>query len=107
MNDSLVLQNFAGFAEVIANVGLGADPIDVTGDAFAEIDSGFVTGRSSKCSVAGKMAHFAGPKFAVDLGRDIDLQNIRKLFGDFADGCAMSDADVYRPSVKLVGFCGE
>ena len=31
------------------------------------------------------MAHFAGTKFAVDLGRDVDLQNIGKLFGDFAN----------------------
>src|ERR1700720_2380298 len=102
MNDSLVLQNFAGFAEVIPNVGLGADPIDITGDTFAEIDSCFVTGRSSGSSVAGKVTHFAGPKFAVDLGRDIDLQNIRKLFGDFADRRAVAAADVHRQSVELI-----
>jgi len=107
MNNPLVLQNFARLAEIIANVGLGADPIDVTGDAFAEIESGFVTGGSSTCSVAGKMAHFAGTKFAVDLGRDVDLQNIRKPFGDFANRCAVSAADVYRQSVELIGFRGE
>src|SRR5207247_2853577 len=107
MNNSLVLQNFARLAEIIANVGLGADPIDVTGDAFAEIDSGFVTGGSSKRSVAGKMAHFAGTKFAVDLGRDVDLQNIRKPFGNFANRRAVSAADVYSQSVELIGFRGE
>src|SRR5262249_56623891 len=45
MNDAFVLQNVARFAEVIANVGLFSDPLDVTRDAFAEVDSWFVTGR--------------------------------------------------------------
>src|SRR5207247_11451182 len=46
MNNAFVLQDVAGFAEVIANVRLFFDPVDVTRDAFAEIDSWFVTGGS-------------------------------------------------------------
>src|SRR6266702_8195428 len=84
-----------------------ADHIDVTGDGPAEIDSRFVPGGSSESRVAGKVTHFARPKFAVDLGRDVDLQNIRKLFGDFADRCAVSATDVYSQSVELIGFSGE
>ncbi len=95
MNNAFVLQDVARFAEVIANVRLLSDPVDVTRDAFAEIDSWFVTGGSRQRGVAREMAHFAGAKFAVDLRRDIDLQNVGKLFRDFANRCAASAADVY------------
>jgi hypothetical protein len=44
MNNAFVLQDVARFAEVIANVRLLSDPVDVTRDAFAEIDGWFVTG---------------------------------------------------------------
>src|SRR6266566_1475040 len=75
MNNAFVLQDVARFAEVIANVRLLSDPVDITRDAFAEIDSWFVTGGSRQRGIAGEMAHFAGAKFAVDLRRDVDLQN--------------------------------
>jgi hypothetical protein len=45
VNNAFVLQDVAGFAEVIANVRLLSDPADVTRDAVGEIDGGFVTGR--------------------------------------------------------------
>ena len=82
MNDPFVLQNFAGFAEVIANVRLRADPGDIATDSFIEIDTGFVAGRASQRGVANEMANFARTKFAVNLRREIDLQNVGELFGD-------------------------
>jgi hypothetical protein len=38
MNNAFVLQDVARFAEVIANIGLLSDPVDVTRNAFVEID---------------------------------------------------------------------
>ena len=95
MNNAFVLQDVARFAEVIANVRLLSDPVDVTRDAFAEIDGWFVTGGSRQRGVAREMAHFAGAKFAVELRRDINFQNVGKLFRDFANRCAASAADIY------------
>src|SRR5438552_18986222 len=107
MNDAFVLQNFASFAEVITNVSLGADPINVTTDAVAEIDSRFVTSRASERRVANEMSHFAGTKFAVDLRRDVDAQSIGKLFGDFANRRAAAAANVHWQSVELDRFRGK
>ena len=95
MNNAFVLQDVARFAEVIANVRLLSDPVDVTRDAFAEIDRWFVTGGSRQRGITGEMAHFAGAKFTVDLRRDVDLQNVGKLFRDFANRCATCAADVH------------
>src|SRR4029077_9136698 len=95
MNNALILQNLARFTEVIPNVRLLSDPVDVTRDAFAEIDRWFVTGRSRQRGVAREMTHFAGTKFAVELRGDDDPQNVGKLFPDFANRCAASAADVY------------
>ena len=53
------------------------------------------------------MAHFTGTKFAVDLRRNVDFQNIGKLFSDFADRRAAAAANVHRQSVELVRFRGE
>ena len=72
MNNAFVLQDVARFAEVIANVRLLSDPIDVTRDAFAEIDGWFVTGGSRQGGITREMSHFAGAKFTVDLRRDVD-----------------------------------
>src|SRR5262245_12013883 len=99
MNDALVLQNLAGFTEVIANVRLCADPINVATDPLAEINGRVVSGRASKLGIAGKMTHFAGTKFTIDLRRDADLQEIGKLFGDFANRRAAAAADVQGKSV--------
>jgi hypothetical protein len=44
MNNAFVFQDLARFAEVIANVRLLSDPVDVTRDAFPEVDRWFVTG---------------------------------------------------------------
>src|SRR5215475_10299407 len=73
MNNAFVLQDVARFAEVIANVRLLSDPVDVTRDAFAEIDDWFVTGGTRQRGITGEMTHFTGTKFAVQLRRDIDL----------------------------------
>src|SRR6476659_3236422 len=99
VNDTFALQNIARFAEVIANIGLLSDPVDVTRDAFAEIDVWFVTGGPRQCGVAREVAHFAGAKFGVDLRRDVDLQNVGKLFRDFANRCAASAADIYGQAI--------
>src|SRR5439155_14514830 len=95
MNNAFVLQDLARFAEVIANVRLFSDPVDITRDAFTEIDGRLVTGGTRQRSIAGKVAHFAGAKFAIDLGRDVDLQNVGKLFRDLADRCPVCAADVH------------
>src|SRR5204862_5612351 len=102
MNNAFVLQDLARFAEVIANVRLLSDPGYVTRDALAEINGWFVTGRSRERGVAGEMAHFAGAKFAIDLRRNVDLQNIGKLFRDFANRCAAGATDIYRQPIEPV-----
>src|SRR5437762_6166894 len=77
MNNTFILQYLARFAEVIANVRLFSDPVDITRDAFTEIDGRLVTGGTRQRSIAGKVAHFAGAKFAIDLGRDVDRKSTR------------------------------
>src|SRR6266403_4033261 len=42
-NDPFAPKNVRGFAEIIAHVGLLADPIEITPDAGGEIDLGRVT----------------------------------------------------------------
>src|SRR6476660_3043495 len=96
MNNAFVLQDVARFAEVIANVRLLSDPVDVTRDAFAEIDGWFVTGGPHQRGVAREMTHFAGADFAGEFRRDINFQNVGKLCRDFANRGAASAADVYR-----------
>ena len=107
MNNAFVLQDVARFAEVIANIGLLFDPVDVTRDAFAEIDGWSVTGGARQGDVAREVAHFAWAKFAVNLRRDVDPQNVGKLFRDFANRCAASATDVYGQSIELVSLCRE
>src|SRR2546423_13188471 len=46
MNDAFAAKNVRGFAEIIADVGLLADPIKVTPDAGGEIDLRRVAGRA-------------------------------------------------------------
>src|SRR6266496_2115581 len=62
MNNAFVLQDVARFAEVIANVRLLSDPVDVTRDAFAEIDGWFVTGGLRQRGITREVAHLPGPK---------------------------------------------
>src|ERR1043166_799452 len=102
MDDAFALQNFFGFAEVIAHVGLGLDPIDVALDAISELDLRFVADRADLGRVAGEMAHFAGAKFAARNWLDIDLQRGGNRFSDFADGRAAAAADVHGLAVELV-----
>src|SRR5262249_15261996 len=89
------------------NVRLPPDPVDVTRNAFAEIDGWFATGGPRQRGITREMAHFPGTKFAVELGRNMNLQNVGKLFRDFANGCALCAPDIYRQPVELVGFSSE
>src|SRR4029077_1999879 len=95
MNNAFVPQDVARFAEVITNVRLLSDPVDVTRNSFAEIDGWLVTGGPRERGITCEVAHFAEAKFAVHLRRDIDLQNVGKLFRNFADRCAACAADVH------------
>src|SRR5215475_14479851 len=104
MNNAFVLQDVARFAEVIADVRLPSDPVDVTRDAFAKVDGWFVIGGSRPRRVAREMTHFAWTKLAIDLRRDVDLQNVGKLFRDLANRCAMCAADIYGEAIQLVGL---
>src|SRR3982751_4411611 len=100
MNNAFVLQDLAGFAEVIANVRLPPDPVDITRDSFAESDRWLVTRGPRHCGIASEMPHFPGTKFAVDLRRDVYLQNVGKLFCDFANRCAASTANIDRRPIE-------
>src|SRR2546423_9045666 len=46
MNNAFAAKNVRRFAEIIAHVGLLADPIKVTPDASGEVDLGRVAGRA-------------------------------------------------------------
>src|SRR5262245_30609209 len=107
MNNALVLQDVVRFAEVIANVGLLSDPVDVTHDAFIEIDGCLVTCGPCQRGVAGEMTHFAGTKFTVEFGRDVDFQNVSKLLSNLANRCAASATYVYGQPIQLVGLGSE
>src|ERR1700741_5479584 len=103
MNNAFVLQDLASFAEIIANVGLLFNPVDVTRNAFAEVNVRSITGGPRQRGVTREVPHFAGTKFAVHLWRDIDFQNFSKLLRDVADWCATRAADVYGHPVDLLG----
>src|ERR1043166_9235598 len=107
MDDAFALQNFFGFAEVIAHIGLGLDPIDVALDALSELDLRFVANRTELGRVTGQMAHFAGAKFAARNWLDVDLERGGNRFGDFADGRAAATPDVHGLAVELVGLRGK
>src|SRR4051794_21598987 len=44
MNDAFAPQKFFGLGEIIAHIGLRADPVDVTPDAFSEVHLWFIPG---------------------------------------------------------------
>ena len=81
MNDAFALQNFFGLAEVIANIGLGFNPIDIALNSVFQLDLRFVTGRPDQFRIAGEMAHFAGTKFAARFQFDVDLEESRENLG--------------------------
>src|SRR5437660_9461935 len=94
MNDAFALQNLLCFAEIIADVGLGADPIDVALDSLFQIDLRFVAGRTNFRGVARRITHFAGTKFALRFGFDVDLKGGGNDLGDFANRYAFPAPDV-------------
>src|SRR5438876_1236960 len=104
MNDPFAAKNIRRFAEIIAHVGLLADPLKVTPDAGGEIDLRRVSGRADAFRVAGEMAHFAGTKFAFGLGRNADAESIGNLFGHFANADTVAAPDVHGKAVELVAF---
>src|SRR5437773_5580651 len=104
MNDAFALQNLLRFAEIIADVGLGADPIDVTLNSLFQLDLRFVTGRTDFLCVACEMSHFAGTKFAPRFRLDVDLKGGGNDFGNFANRYAFLAANIYRDAVQLIGL---
>src|SRR6266404_4833248 len=107
MNDPFAAQNLFRIAEVIADVGLGADPIDVARDSDFEFDLRFVAGRANLRRIAGEMAHFAGSKFAACFWFDVDLEQSRKNLRHFADRCSLTAADIHRESIEAIGLRGQ
>src|SRR2546423_15599367 len=107
MNDSFAAQNRFRFAEVIADVGLRADPIDVARDSIFESDLRFVAGRADFGRVAGEMAHFTGTKFSARFRFDAALEKGGKNLRDFANRHSFATPDVTRKSIALVGFSCE
>src|SRR5438477_12314016 len=107
MNDSFAAQNRFRFAEVIANVGLQADPIDVARDSIFESDVRFVAGRADLGRVAGEMAHFTGTKFSARFRFDVDLEKRGENLRDFANRNSFATPDVDRKAIELVGFSCE
>src|ERR1700682_3013478 len=83
MNDAFAAKNVSGFAEIIAHVRLLADPIKITPDARGEIDLRRIARSADAFGVAGEMPHLAGTKFAVCFRRDVDVERVGNLFGDF------------------------
>src|SRR5205814_9032923 len=52
MNDAFISQDFRGFAEIIANIRLPADPLDITSNSVGKIDLGLVTNGTNSSRVA-------------------------------------------------------
>src|ERR1041384_6966293 len=107
MNDAFAPKNVCGFAEIIANIGLLADPIEVAADTSREIDLRSVARGANARRIAREMAHFAGTKFAVHFGRNVDVERIGNLFRDLANTNALAAADVDRQAIELVALRGE
>src|SRR5437764_10098193 len=104
MYDALVPENTLCLAEVIANVGLFAYPVEVPADSLRQIDLRFVTSRGDAFGIAGQVPHLAGTKFTLGFRRNPNPQRFGYVFGDFANGNAAAAAHVYRKSVQLIGF---
>src|SRR5256885_3812795 len=102
MNDAFALQNLLRFAEVIADIRLGADPIDVALDSRFQLNLRFVAGRTNLRGVAREMAHFAGTKFAPRFRFDVDLERGGNNFGNRANRYAFLAPDIYCHAVQPI-----
>ena len=107
MNDAFVSQNFRGFAEIIANVRLRADPFDITSDSVGKINLRLVTDGTNSVRVAGEMPHLTRAKLAVHFRPDMDFKSKGKLLRDLANRRSPTAADVHWQSIELVRFRGE
>src|SRR3954453_17130826 len=79
MNDAFAPKNVRRFAEIIADIGLLADPVEVAANAGRESDLGRVAGGANPRRVACQMPHFPGTKFAVHFRRNVDIERIGNL----------------------------
>src|SRR5205085_9660284 len=73
MNDAFAAQNVGGFAKIVADVRLLANPIEITPDPGGKINLRRVTRRANPLGAAREVAHFAGPEFAVYFRRDLNV----------------------------------
>src|ERR1700719_2660816 len=71
MNDAFAAKNVCSFAEIIAHVGLLANPIEVPSDTGGEIDLRRVAGGADAFGSTRSVAHLSGTKFAVHLRRGV------------------------------------
>ena len=72
MDDPFTAQNLSCSAEIVPYIRLRADPVEVAPDALFKIDFRFIADSANTIRGAGEMPHFAGSKFAVNLGLDFD-----------------------------------
>ena len=103
MDDAFAAQNVGGFAEVVAHIGLAADPIEVTADAGREIDLWPITSRANALGAAGEVAHFSWEKVTVRFRRDLNAERIGNLLGNFADWDAATTPAIHWQAVEVVG----
>jgi len=86
----LWLLEFVRFAEIIADVGLGADPIDYNVNSPLPARPAVVTGRTDFLCVACEMSHFRREKFAPR-SFDVDLKgggnDFRQLCDRYVSRC--------------------
>src|ERR1700720_1651612 len=107
MHDAFAAQNRFRFAEIIADIGLFANPIQITPDAGSKIDLRLVTGGANTGDVTGEMAHFPRTKLPVYFWSDVNLQRRAKLFRDFANRRSSAAAHVHWQTVELVCLRGQ
>ena len=106
MNDAFLAQNVGGFAEIIFHVGLRADPIEITPDAFGEIDLRFVTGGADS-----SWFHSSGDASRRDeIRRSLPVRceclTNQKSRNYFANRHAATAANVNWQAVEFVGSRG-
>src|SRR2546428_8347324 len=104
MDDAFAFQNVFRFAEIIAYVALGFDPLDVTADAIGELDLRFVANRIHLGGVARQVTHFAPAEFTARDRCDVDLECSRNYLRDFADRSAAAAADIHGLAVEFVAI---
>ena len=103
----LLRRDVGGFAEVIAHVSLGPNPMEITPDTFRERHLRFVTSGPDTLRAAREMAHFSRPEFALCFRRDTNIKCGGNLFRDFPNGHALAATDIDRQAIELVGLGDE